>query len=176
MTKVTVTTNGRPVMPKPRILSKAAQRAAVDKLYVDTPENAAVIRNRILHSNSDPNAPVILCDPNVRNMLYLKEYGTDNIMRYTLSQQKKETKARERVKEYNKDRLRNLSAPGGTGYLEATTPGHKSMLAIDFNQWLAFQVQHCLAFENCYAATTRWCRRQFEALYLVRKSEDQFVN
>ncbi|KAJ3136075.1 hypothetical protein HDU90_003478 [Geranomyces variabilis] len=175
MTKVTVTTKGRPMMPRPRKVSKAAQRAAVDKLYIDTPENAAVIRDRILHL--DPNAPVILCDPNVRDMLYLKEYGTgtDSIMRYTLSQQKKETKARERVKECNKDRLRNLPAPGG-GSLEATMPGHKSMLAIDFNQWLAFQVQHCLAFENCYAATTRWRRRRFEALRLARKSEDQFVN
>ncbi|KAJ3151521.1 hypothetical protein HDU89_001964 [Geranomyces variabilis] len=130
ITKVTVTTNGRPVMPKPRKVSKAAQRAAVDRLYVDTPENAAVIRDRILH-HPDPNAPVVLCDPNVRDMLYLKEYGTgtDNIMRYTLSQQKKETKARDRVKECNKDRLRNLPAPGGTGSLEATMPGHKSMLS-----------------------------------------------
>ncbi|KAI8585988.1 hypothetical protein BDZ88DRAFT_510159 [Geranomyces variabilis] len=49
-------------------------------------------------------------------------------------------------------------------------------VAIDFNQWLAFQVQHRLAFENCYAATTQWHRRQFEALRLARKSEDQFVN
>ncbi|KAJ3164271.1 hypothetical protein HDU88_005583 [Geranomyces variabilis] len=48
--------------------------------------------------------------------------------------------------------------------------------AIDFNQWLAFQVQHRLAFENCYAATTRWRRRRFEALRLAHKSEDQFVN
>ncbi|KAJ3145558.1 hypothetical protein HDU89_007055, partial [Geranomyces variabilis] len=48
--------------------------------------------------------------------------------------------------------------------------------AIDFNQWLAFQVQHRLAFENCYAATTQWCRRQFEAFRLARKSKDQFVN
>ncbi|KAI8590786.1 hypothetical protein BDZ88DRAFT_505866 [Geranomyces variabilis] len=129
MTKVTVTTKGRPMMPRPRKVSKAAQRAAVDKLYINTSENAAVIRDRILHRDRDPNAPVVLCDPNVRNMLYLKEYGTDNIMRYTLSQQKKETKARERVKECNKDWLRNLPAPGGTtGSLEATMPGHKSML------------------------------------------------
>ncbi|KAI8585507.1 hypothetical protein BDZ88DRAFT_491922 [Geranomyces variabilis] len=110
MTKVTITANGRPMMPKPRKVSKAAQRAAVDKLYIDTPENAAVIRDRIVHP--DLNAPVVLCDPNVRDMLYLKEYGTDNIMRYTLSQQKKETKARKRIKECNKDRLRNLPAPG----------------------------------------------------------------
>ncbi|KAI8585749.1 hypothetical protein BDZ88DRAFT_510350 [Geranomyces variabilis] len=48
--------------------------------------------------------------------------------------------------------------------------------AIEFNQWLAFQVQHRLAFENCYAATTRWRRRQFEAFRLARKSKDQFVN
>ncbi|KAJ3137944.1 hypothetical protein HDU90_001419, partial [Geranomyces variabilis] len=174
MTKVTVTTRGRPMMPKPRKLSKAAQRAAVDKLYVDTPENAAVIHDCILHP--DPNAPVVLCDPNVRDMLYLKEYSTDHIMRYTLSQQKKERKARDCVKECNKDRLRNLPAPGGTGSLEATMPGHKSMLAIDFNQWLAFQVQHRLAFENCYAATIRWRRRRFEALRLARKSEGKFVN
>ncbi|KAI8585598.1 hypothetical protein BDZ88DRAFT_510479 [Geranomyces variabilis] len=173
MSKVTVTTKGRPVMPKPCKVSKADKQAAVDKLYVDTPENAAVIRDRILHP--DPNAPVVLCDPNVRDMLYLKEYGTNNIMRYTLLQQKKETKSRERVKECNKDRLRNLPAPGG-GFLEATMPGHKSMLANDFNQWLAFQVQHRLAFENCYAATTRWRRRQFEAFRLARKSKDQFVN
>ncbi|KAI8586130.1 hypothetical protein BDZ88DRAFT_483979 [Geranomyces variabilis] len=125
MTKVTVTTTGRPMMPKPRKVSKAAQRAAVDRLYIDTPENAAVIRDRILHP--DPNAPVVLCDPNIRDMLYLKEYGTDNIMRYTLLQQKKETKARERVKECNKERLRNLPAPGGRS-LEATMPGHNSML------------------------------------------------
>ncbi|KAJ3131774.1 hypothetical protein HDU90_007759 [Geranomyces variabilis] len=174
MTKVTINAKNRPMMPKPRKVSKAAQRAAVDKLYVDTPENAAVICDRILHS--DPNAPVVLCDPNIRDMLYLKEYGTDNMMRYTLSQQKKETKARERVKECNKDRLRNLPVPGGTGSLEATMPGHKSMLAIDFNQWLAFQVQHRLAFENCYAATTQWRRRKFEAFRLAGKSEDQFVN
>ncbi|KAI8585748.1 hypothetical protein BDZ88DRAFT_455655 [Geranomyces variabilis] len=112
MTKVTVTTTGRLMMPKPRKVSKAAQRAAVNRLYVDTPENAAIIRDHI----SDPNAPVVLCDPNIRDMLYLKEYGTDNIMRYTLSQQKKETKARKCVKECNKDRLRNLPAPGGTGF------------------------------------------------------------
>ncbi|KAJ3140178.1 hypothetical protein HDU90_008402 [Geranomyces variabilis] len=157
-------------------MTKAAQRAAVNRLYIDTPENAAVIRDLILYP--DPNAPVILCDPNIRDMLYLKECGTgtDNIMRYTLSQQKKETKACERVKECNKDRLRNLPAPGGTGSLEATIPGHKSMLAIDFNHWLAFQVQHHLAFENCYAATTRWRRRRFEAFRLARKCEDQFVN
>ncbi|KAI8591271.1 hypothetical protein BDZ88DRAFT_60310 [Geranomyces variabilis] len=173
MNKVTITANGRPMMPKPRKVSKAAQRAAVNRLYIDTPENAAVICDRILHP--DPNAPVVLCDPNVCDMLYLKEYGTDNIMRYTLSQQKKETKARERVKKCNKDRLRNLAAPGG-GSLEATMPGHKSMLAIDFIKWLAFQMQHRLAFENCYAATTRWRRRRFEALRLARKSEDQFVN
>ncbi|KAJ3148131.1 hypothetical protein HDU89_004978 [Geranomyces variabilis] len=128
MTKVTMTTKGRPMMPKPRKVSKAAQRAAVDKLYIDTPENAAAIRDRILHP--DLNAPVVLCDPNIRDMLYLKEYGTDNIMRYTLSQQKKETKARERVKKCNKDRLRNLAAPGG-GSLEATMPGHKSMLILE---------------------------------------------
>ncbi|KAJ3134893.1 hypothetical protein HDU90_004217, partial [Geranomyces variabilis] len=127
MNKVTITANGRPMMPKPRKVSKAAQRAAVNRLYIDTPENAAVICDRILHP--DPNAPVVLCDPNVCDMLYLKEYGTDNIMRYTLSQQKKETKARERVKKCNKDRLRNLAAPGG-GSLEATMPGHKSMLML----------------------------------------------
>ncbi|KAI8591392.1 hypothetical protein BDZ88DRAFT_450277 [Geranomyces variabilis] len=140
ITKVTVTTKGRPMMPKPRKVSKAAQ-------------------------HRDLNTPAVLCDPNVRDMLYLKEYGTDNIMRYTLLQQKKETKARERVKECNKDRLHNLPAPGSTRSLEATIPGHKSMLMLKCNAdavaWdadaCAMQMSDCMVDAEMRNAVTR-CR------------------
>ncbi|KAJ3155730.1 hypothetical protein HDU86_004199 [Geranomyces michiganensis] len=156
--------------------NKADKLNKINRLYVDQPANAAFIRHRLLYPERDKG--VVLWDPNIRDMGYTKKFGTKQKMRYTLPQHQRETKARQRVKECNRDRLRNLTVPGvqPASSLESIMPSHKSMRAEAFEEWLRFQVEHLEAFQACYASSTRWNRRRFEAARVARKSEDRFVN
>ncbi|KAI8908886.1 hypothetical protein DFJ77DRAFT_473641, partial [Powellomyces hirtus] len=137
---------------------------------------------------------VILIDPGVRDLLYMKElyragshhpdipHTFPRTLRYTSMQRSSDTNSRRMRRQRETIRAQTLEVlpanfkgpPRTIMHLESTTPSHKTMNVLAFSEWVEWQAVNRASLVNCYN-TGIWTTMKFDALRRKMSAEDKLI-